>query len=115
MATREHQITAKVSSDSLRPDSKCGGREAEVAKEPEDAEFAKGPEDAAVEFNGEAPAADANGLLTKSIQPQQHRTCWQRLRRIAPNTPRTSVVTPPKIARISAVLPTTLPIFLRAR
>ncbi len=103
-----------VSSESLRADSKCGvGGAVAVsdAVEPEGAvAVSEAVEPIGAEINGEAPA-DAIGLLTRSIPPQQHRTCWQRLRRIAPNTPRISVVTPPKMARMSAVLLTTLPIF----
>ena len=49
------------------------------------------------------------------MQPQQHRTFWHRLSRIAPKTPSTRVVTPPRMARISAVLLTMLPIAYLSR
>jgi hypothetical protein len=54
--------------------------------------------------------ASLSGLLTRSIHPQQQRTVWHRESRMAPNIPMMSVVAPPRIARISAVLLTTLPI-----
>ena len=57
-------------------------------------------------------SAAAIGLLTRSIHPQQQRAVWHLLSRMAPKRPSTSVVMPPKMARISAVLLTTLPIVL---
>jgi len=54
--------------------------------------------------------ASLSGLLTRSTHPQQQRTVWHRESRMAPNIPMMSVVAPPRIARISAVLLTTLPI-----
>ena len=57
-------------------------------------------------------SAAAIGLLTKSMHPQQQRTVWHLLSRMAPKRPSTSVVMPPKMARISAVLLTTLPIVI---
>jgi hypothetical protein len=54
--------------------------------------------------------ASLSGLLTRSTHPQQQRTVWHRESRMAPNIPMMSVVAPPRIARMSAVLLTTLPI-----
>jgi hypothetical protein len=54
--------------------------------------------------------ASPSGLLMRSTHPQQQRTVWHRESRMAPNIPMMSVVAPPRIARISAVLLTTLPI-----
>jgi hypothetical protein len=54
--------------------------------------------------------ASPGGLLMRSTQPQQQRTVWHRESRMAPNIPMMSVVAPPRIARMSAVLLTTLPI-----
>ena len=51
------------------------------------------------------------GLLTRFSAPQQHDTVWHLLSLTAAKTAATNVVAPPRIARISAVLVTSVDIF----
>jgi len=52
----------------------------------------------------------ARGLFSRDSAPQQQETRWQRLNLMAAKTAPISVVAPPRIARMSAVDVTMLPI-----